>query len=72
MSEEHTVSRRASLKSLGVMGAAAVLGPAVAAQTPVEPKPVQSDQPKQPANDQAKQPINVVDVAADRFVKGHS
>ncbi len=64
MSEEHSVSRRASLKSLGVMGAAAILGPAVAAQTPADPKPVQSDQPKQPAN--------VVDVAADRFTKGHS
>jgi hypothetical protein len=46
------------------MGAAAVLGPAVAAQTPAEPKAVKSDQPKQPAN--------VVEVATDRFVKGHS
>ncbi len=64
MSEEHCVSRRASLKSLGAIGAAIVLGGPAAGQAPGEPKPAGSDQ--------GKQAVNVVDVAADRFAKGHS
>jgi hypothetical protein len=64
MSEGHSVSRRASLKSLGVIGAAVVFGGAASAQVPAESKPAGS------AKD--KPPVNVVDLAADRFAKGHS
>lgn len=64
MSEEHAVSRRASLKSLGAVGAALVLGgPAAAAAPQGEPKA---------ASTQDKQPTSVVDVASGRFMKGHS
>ena len=64
MSQEHLVSRRASLKSLGVAGAAlAIGGPAIAAQQ-TESKPTGSGQDKQT--------LSVVDVATDRFMKGHS
>ncbi len=64
MSEEHSVSRRASLKSLGAVGAVLVLGGPAAAARQAEPKPA--------AGNQDKQPINVVEVAAGRFTKGHS
>lgn len=64
MSDEHAVSRRASLKSLGAMGAVMVFGGAAAAQAPGQPKPARSDQGK-PA-------VNVVDLAVDRMTKGHS
>jgi hypothetical protein len=65
MSEEHAVSRRASLKSLGTVGAALVLGgPAAAAAPQGEPNAV--------ASTRDKQPTSVVDVASGRFMKGHS
>lgn len=64
MSEEHSVSRRASLKSLGAMGAAIVCGGAAATPRQAEPKPARSDQ--------GKQAVNVVDLALGRFAKGHS
>ncbi len=76
MSDEHCVSRRASLKSLGAVGAAIVLGGGAAAsqqvgtkpqaetKPQVEPKPAKSD-PEKPAG-------SVVDVAATRMTKGHS
>lgn len=64
MSEEYAVSRRASLKSLGAVGAVLVLGGPAAAARQADPKPAGSAQDKQPAN--------VVDVAAGRFMKGHS
>lgn len=64
MSDRHVVSRRASLKSLGTVGAALVLGgPAAAAR---------QGEPKAAASTQDKQPTSVVDVATGRFVKGHS
>jgi hypothetical protein len=63
MSEEHSVSRRASLKSLGAMGAAIVLGGGVAA-TPRQAEPK--------ASDQGKSVVNVADLAVARFGKGHS
>ncbi len=64
MRQEHSISRRASLKSLGAVGAAVVLGgPAVAA--------AQSEL-KSAGSAQEKGPVNVVDVATDRFTKGHS
>jgi hypothetical protein len=63
MSEEHCVSRRASLKRLGAMGAAVALGGVAAAQAPAESKP---------AGNQDKPPVNPVDLAADRFTKGHA
>ena len=63
MSEEHRVSRRASLKSLGAAGAVLVLGGRTAARQ-AEPKPA--------AGAEAKQAANVVDVATGRFMKGHS
>lgn len=64
MSEEHAVSRRASLKSLGTAGAVLVLGGPVAA--------VAQGDPKAAASTQGAQPANVVDVATGRFMKGHS
>ena len=64
MSEVHAVSRRASLKSLGAVGAVLVLGGPRAGAPQADPKPAGSTQDKQPAS--------VVDVAAGRFVKGHS
>jgi hypothetical protein len=63
MSEEHAVSRRDSLKSLGVMGAAVALGPGAF------PSPAGT---MQGGSDQAKTTINVVDLAVARFGKGHS
>ncbi len=63
MSDEHAVSRRASLKSLGAIGAVAVLGGVAAAQSPAESKPAGG--PDKPAS-------NAIDVAVDRFTKGHA
>ncbi len=63
MSQEHSVSRRASLRSLGVAGAALVLGgPAASGRA----------EHRSAANDQDKPPVDAVDVATNRFVKGHS
>ena len=60
MNEEHSVSRRESLKTLGAAAAAVALAaPAAAVAQAVN------------AKDQAK-PANVVDVAVERFTKGHS
>ncbi len=65
MSEEHAVSRRASLKTIGAIGAAiAIGGPAAVAQAPVKPPAV--------AAGSDKQPTDLVEVAADRMTKGHS
>ena len=64
MSEERCVSRRASLKSLGAMGAVMVVGGAAAASPQAEPKPAGSEQDKKP--------LNVVDLAVERMAKGHS
>ncbi len=58
MSEDHSVSRRTTLKSLGVAGAAVVLGGA----TETEPKPSAQGETRLP----------VVDLAAERMTKGHS
>ncbi len=63
MSEEHRVSRRASLKGLGAMGAVVALGGVAAAQSAAQPKP---------AGSQDKAMPNVADVAAERFTKGHA
>lgn len=63
MSDEHRVSRRASLKGLGAMGAAMALGGVAAAQAPAGAKPSGSEE---------KPVLNVIDVAADRFAKGHA
>ncbi len=62
MSEEHGVSRRESLKSLGTMGAVIALGGVAAAQSPAAPKPAAG----------AGQSVDVVEVAAGRMAKGHS
>ena len=62
MSDERSVSRRATLKGLGAMGAVAVLGGPVAAQAPATQKPAGQDKPAG----------NVVDVAVSRMTKGHS
>jgi len=65
MSEKHSASRRASLKSLGAMGVGMVFGGAVKASAPpVEPKPAK--------NGESKQSVNTVDLAVARFGKGHS
>jgi hypothetical protein len=64
MSDEHRVSRRASLKGLGVLGVAVALGASSAAQSPAEPR--------RAAGDQDKPGANPVDLAVDRFSKGHS
>jgi|PlaIllAssembly_1097288.scaffolds.fasta_scaffold984826_1 hypothetical protein len=64
MNREHGVSRRASLKGLGAMGAAIALGGAVPAQAQAELKPARNNQDKLPAS--------VADLAVARFGKGHS
>jgi len=64
MSREHSVSRRTSLKSLGTMGAALVLGQAAAAAGRTGSPPAERSQEKTMGN--------VVEVAADRFTKGYS
>ncbi len=64
MSQEHSVSRRASLKSLGAVGAVLALGGPAAAARQATPKPA--------GGTQDKQTVNVVDVATGRFMKGHS
>ena len=64
MSDEHSVSRRASLKSLGAMGAAIVFCGAGATPRAAEPNAAEMNQDKQP--------VNAVDLAAGRFAKGHS
>ncbi len=64
MDNEHRMSRRASLKGLGTLGAAVVLGEVAAAQNPADPKPA--------APAQGKTSASVVDVAVDRFTKGHA
>ncbi len=69
MIDEHSVSRRASLKQLGVMGAAMVLGGAASVQTPVDQKP--ADQKPAPT-EQTKLSSNVVDVAVGRMANGYS
>ncbi len=65
MSEEHSMSRRASLKSLGAMGGAMVFGAARVGSAQSEAKPATN-------GDKDKQAENVVDVAVDRMSKGHS
>ncbi len=64
MRDEHGVSRRESLISLGAIGAAMAFGGAAAAQSPGDAKPAQGDKDKPAAN--------VVDVAVGRMAKGHS
>jgi C_GCAxxG_C_C family probable redox protein len=65
MSEKRSVSRRASLKSLGAVGAVMVFGGAAEASAALaEPKPAKSDKDKQA--------VNAVDLAIARFGKGHS
>jgi C_GCAxxG_C_C family probable redox protein len=65
MSEERIVSRRTSLKSLGIVGAALAFGRPVEASTPPgETRPA--------TNDKGKPAVNAVDVAVARFGKGHS
>ncbi len=61
MSDEHSVSRRASLKGLGAIGAAVALGGIAAAQGPSNPAGV----PEKPAS-------NPIDVSVERFTKGHA
>jgi hypothetical protein len=64
MSQESSVSRRASLKSLGAVGASIALGGPAAAMRQAEPRPA-------PAG-QEKPRVDIVDVATGRFAKGHS
>jgi hypothetical protein len=64
MSEEHAVSRRATLKSLGAAGAVVALGGLRAA--------AQQPDPKASASGPGRQTANVVDVAVGRMAKGHS
>jgi C_GCAxxG_C_C family probable redox protein len=64
MSQEHSVSRRASLKSLGAAGAMLVLGRPAAEARQAGPGPADGSRGRQTAN--------VVDVAIGRFTKGHS
>ncbi len=64
MNNEHPVSRRATLKSLGAVGATIVLGGAATAAHQADPKTARSDQDKNLAN--------AADVAVERFGKGHS
>ena len=59
------MSRRASLKSLGAMGAAMVLGAAPVDSAQSEAKPA-------PKGDKDKQAVSVVEVAVDRMSKGYS
>ncbi len=63
MSDEQCVTRRASLKTLGAMGAVMALGGVAAAQKP---------EPPTPAGAQDKPAPNVVQIAVDRFTKGHA
>ncbi len=63
MNDDHGVSRRASLKVLGATGAAMALGGVAAAQSPVDAKA---------SAGQDKPATNVVDLAVDRFSKGHA
>ncbi len=65
MSEEHSMSRRASLKSLGAMGGAMVFGAARVGSAQSEARPATK-------GGEDKQAVNVVDVAVDRMSKGHS
>ncbi len=65
MSEEHSMSRRASLKSLGAMGGAMAFGAARVGSAQSEAKPATK-------GDKDKQAVNVVDVAVDRMSKGHT
>ncbi len=65
MSEEHSMSRRASLKGIGAIGAAMVLGAAPVDLAQSEAKPATK-------GEKDKQAVNVVDVAADRMSKGYS
>ncbi len=64
MSEQRGVSRRASLKGLGVMSTAILLSGTAADAYQAPSKPVQPEKEK-PA-------VNVVDVAVSRMAKGHS
>ncbi len=64
MNQEHLVSRRASLKGLGAMGAVLVLREAATVSSQAAPGP--------PGGSQDKQAASVVDVAIGRFTKGHS
>jgi hypothetical protein len=64
MSDEHSVSRRVSLKSIGAIGAVLVVGKAAAIAGQADPKPA--------GNKQDKPVANVVDLASSRFMKGHS
>ena len=59
MSDGHAVSRRQSLKELGAVGAAFALGGVA---------PLEAQNPP----DKEKPSTGVVDVAADRMLKGHS
>jgi C_GCAxxG_C_C family probable redox protein len=65
MSEEHFVSRRASLKGLGAVATAAVFGGATEAAGA-------SSEPKLATSEQDKQAVNAVELAVARFGKGHS
>ncbi len=65
MSKEHSMSRRASLKSLGAMGAAMVFGAARIGSAQSEVKPATK-------GDKDKQAVNVADVAVERMSRGHS
>ncbi len=70
MNEEHPVSRRASLKSLGAVGAAIMLGGAAPTSHQADPKAQGDAKPAQ--GDKEKPAANVVDVAVGRMAKGHS
>ncbi len=65
MSEEHSMSRRASLKSLGAIGAAMVLGAAPVDSAQSEAKPAAK-------GDRDSQAVSVVDAAVERMSKGYS
>ena len=63
MSQDHSVSRRASLKTLGAAGAALVLvGPSAAPRAEATAA----------CDTQARPSAGSVDVAIERFAKGHS
>lgn len=62
MSDEHSVSRRTSLKSFGAMGAAVVFGSAMPPQAGRKPAGTDND----------VQAANVADLAVGRMAKGHS
>ncbi len=63
MSEEHRVSRRASLKGLGAVGAAVALSAIDAPRAAASQAPAQAQPATQP---------DVVNLALARFGKGHS